>query len=312
MWDKDCRDMSHRLHRLKVAVIGVGHLGREHARIYSQLPQVELAGVMDIDPQRAREVAAQYGTSADVDLDKIDAASVVVPTDSHFEVAKRLLEKGKSVLVEKPITRSIGEARRLVDLAKKRRLLLQVGHIERFNPIIQSLARLVKEPRFIEIHRLSPFTPRGTEVGVVLDLMIHDIDIILALVKDKIKSVEAIGVNVLTPHEDIANARIVFKNGCVANLTASRVSPERMRKIRVFQSNSYTSVDYYKQEGVCYYKKGKEILKEVLAVGKEEPLRLELEDFVNSVLNGRRPMVSGEDGIIALEVAGKIQSRIWK
>lgn len=298
--------------KLRVAVIGVGHLGKEHARIYSQLPEVELVGVVDKDPQRAREIAAQYGTRADVDLNKIDAASVVVPTDSHFEVAKSLLEKGKSILVEKPITRTIGEAQRLVDLAKKKKLLLQVGHIERFNPIIQNLARLVKEPRFIEIHRLSPFTPRGTEVGVVLDLMIHDIDIILALVRDKIKSVEAVGVNVLTPHEDIANARIVFKNGCVANLTASRVSPERMRKIRVFQPSSYTSVDYYKQEGVCYYKKGKEILKEILTVGKEEPLRLELEDFVSSVLNGKRPLVSGEDAIMALEVAEKIKRRIWK
>lgn len=296
--------------KLRVAVIGVGHLGKEHARIYSQLPEVELVGVVDKDPQRAREIAAQYGTRADVDLNKIDAASVVVPTDSHFEVAKSLLEKGKSILVEKPITRTIGEAQRLVDLAKKKRLLLQVGHIERFNPIIQNLARLVKEPRFIEIHRLSPFTPRGTEVGVVLDLMIHDIDIILALVRDKIKSVEAVGVNVLTPHEDIANARIVFKNGCVANLTASRVSPERMRKIRVFQPSSYTSVDYYKQEGVCYYKKGKEILKEVLEVGKEEPLRLELEDFVNSVLNGRRPLVSGDDAVMALRVAEKIRKKL--
>lgn len=298
--------------KLKIAVIGVGHLGKEHARIYSRLPQVELVGVVDVDQQRAKEVARQYGTSPYVNLDKIDAASIVVPTDMHFKVAERLLTAGKNILVEKPITKTLKEAQRLVDLAKKKRLFLQVGHIERFNPIIQAMVKLVKKPRFIEIHRLSPFTQRGTEVGVVLDLMIHDIDIVLALVKDSIRSIEAIGVNVLTPYEDIANARITFKNGCVANLTASRVSPERMRKIRVFQTDSYTSVDYYKQEGVCYYRKGKEILKKVLGVGKEEPLKIELQDFVDSILNGKKPLVGGEDAIMALEVAEKIRGKIWR
>lgn len=298
--------------RLKVAVIGVGHLGKEHARIYSQMPQVELVGVVDIDQQRAKEVASRYGTSPTVDIDKIDAASVVVPTDKHFEVAKELLERGKNVLIEKPMTRDLKEARQLLDLAKRRNLFIQVGHVERYNPIIQSLVKLVKRPRFIEIHRLSPFTPRGTEVGVVLDLMIHDIDIVLGLVKDSVKHIDAIGVNVLTPYEDIANARITFRNGCVANLTSSRVSPERMRKIRVFQENSYTSIDYYKQEGVCYYKKDGKILKEDLTVGKEEPLKLELEDFVDSVLNGRKPLVSGEDAVKVMEVADEIRKRIWK
>lgn len=304
------------MNKLRVAVIGVGHLGKEHARIYSQLPQVELVGVVDIDLQRAEEVAGQYGTriynSIDNIVNKIDAASVVVPTDGHFEIAKELLKLGKNILVEKPITKTLREAKKLVNLANKKRLFLQVGHVERFNPIIQKLVRLVKKPRFIEIHRLSPFTPRGTEVGVVLDLMIHDIDIILALAKSNVKSIEAIGVNVLTPYEDIANARITFKNGCVANLTASRVSPERMRKIRVFQPNSYTSIDYYKQEGVCYYKKGNEILKEILEAEKEEPLKLELQDFVNCILGGKRPHVSGEDAIMTLEVAEKIRENIWR
>lgn len=302
--------------KLKVAVVGVGHLGKEHARIYSQLPHVELIGVVDIDKLRAEEVARQYGTNAYTNLDSvipaIDAGSIVVPTDRHFEVAKKLLDSGKNILIEKPITKTLNKAKQLVDLAKKKRAFLQVGHVERFNPIIQELVKLVKSPRFIEIHRLSPFTPRGTEVGVVLDLMIHDIDIILALVKDDIKSIEAIGVNVLTPYEDIANARITFKNGCVTNLTASRVSPERMRKIRVFQENSYTSVDYYKQEGVCYYKKGKEILKKVLDAGKEEPLKLELQDFVDSVLIGRKPRVTGDDALLTLRVAERIREKIWK
>lgn len=302
--------------KLKVAVIGVGHLGKEHARIFSHLPQVELVGVVDTDLQRAQEAAGLYGTSAYGNvksiIDKIDAASIVVPTDRHLEVAEKLLNSGKNLLVEKPITRTVADAQKLVKLAKKKRLFLQVGHVERFNPIIQALVKLIKRPRFIEIHRLSPFTPRGTEVGVVLDLMIHDIDIILALVKEEIKNIEGIGVNVLTPHEDIANARIVFKNGCVANLTASRVSPERMRKIRVFQPNSYTSVDYYKQEGACYYKEGNNILKEDLKVGKEEPLKLELQDFVDSILKGKKPLVSGDDAVIALKVAERVRDKIWK
>lgn len=302
--------------KLKVAVIGVGHLGKEHARIYSHLPRVELVGVVDTDFQRAQEVAGLYGADAYNNvksiIDKIDAASVVVPTDRHFEVTEKLLNSGKNILVEKPITKTVDSAQKLVNLAKRKKLFLQVGHVERFNPIIQSLIKLIKKPKFIEIHRLSPFTSRGTEVGVVLDLMIHDIDIILALVRSDVKNVEGIGVNVLTPYEDIANARITFKNGCVANLTGSRVSPERMRKIRVFQPNSYTSVDYYKQEGVCYYKEGNNILKEDLKVGKEEPLKLELQDFVNSILSGKKPLVSGDDAVTALKVAEKIKEKIWK
>jgi predicted dehydrogenase len=302
------------MNKLKIAVIGVGHLGKEHARIYSQLPNVELVGVIDRDSVRAGEIASLYKTFAYTDVDsiiqKVDAASIVVPTDQHFEVTKKLISAGKHVLVEKPITSTLKEAKTLVSLAEKKRILLQVGHIERFNPIIQAVSKFVKNPRFIEIHRLSPFTPRGTEVSVVLDLMIHDIDIILALVKDKIKNIEAIGVNVLTKHEDIANARIAFKNGCVANLTASRVSAERMRKIRIFQANSYTSVDYYKQEGVSYYKEGQEILRKFIEVGKDEPLKLELQDFVECVLKGKRPKVSGDDAFLALQVAEKIKNKI--
>lgn len=301
--------------KLKVAVIGVGRLGNEHARIYSRLPGVELVGVVDIDCQQAEKVAGQYGTAAyklDSILPRIDAASIVVPTDKHFEVAKMLLNAGKHILIEKPITSTITQAERLVKLAGQKRLILQVGHIERFNPIIQDLVKVVYEPKFIEIHRLSPFTPRGTEVGVVLDLMIHDIDIILDLVKENIKRVEAVGVNVLTPYEDIANARIVFKNGCVANVTASRVSPERMRKIRVFQEDTYISLDYYKQEGKCFYKRGRRILEKKLQVGKQEPLKLELEAFIDCVLKGKRPLVSGDDALKSLKVANKISEKIWK
>lgn len=302
--------------KLKVGVIGVGHLGKEHARIYSELPDAELVGIVDTDPVRVQEIAGLYSTKAysnvDEIIDKIDAVSIAVPTDQHFAIAKKMLLAKKSVLVEKPITSNLKEAKLLVGLAQKKGLFLQVGHIERFNPVIQALTKIVSEPKFIEIHRLSPFTPRGTEVSVVLDLMIHDIDIILALVKDDIKTIDAIGVNVLTPHDDIANARIVFKNGCVANLTASRVSAERMRKIRIFQPNSYTSVDYYKQEGVCYYKKGNDILKEVLVVGKGEPLKIELHEFVNSVLTGKKPLVGGSDALLALKVAEQIKKKIWK
>ena len=301
--------------KLKVAVIGVGRLGKEHARIYSKLPRVELVGVVDIDTKRADEVARCYGTVAyglKSILPMIDAASIVVPTDKHFQIAKTLLNSGIHILIEKPITSTVIQAERLVNLAKQKKLILQVGHIERFNPIIQGLVRLVHEPRFIEIHRLSPFTPRGTEVGVVLDLMIHDIDIILDLVKDNIRRIEAVGVSVLTPYEDIANARIVFKNGCVANVTSSRVSAERMRKIRVFQGDIYISLDYYKQEGRCFYKRGKRIFEKKLQAGKQEPLRLELEAFVDCVLKGKRPLVSGEDALQSLKVANKIAEKIWK
>jgi predicted dehydrogenase len=297
-----------------MAVVGVGHLGKEHARIYGCMPEVELVGVVDTNREKAAEVAARCETNAYADIEKIieniDAASIVVPTDAHFEVAKRLISKKKNVLVEKPITSTLKEAKQLVNLSKKNGVLLQVGHVERFNPIIQSLSTFIKKPKFIEIHRLSPFTPRGTEVSVVLDLMIHDIDIVLDVVKDEIKSIDAVGINVLTRHEDIANARIVFKGGCVANLTASRVSPERMRKIRIFQENSYTSVDYYSQNGVCYFKKGNEIQKNILEVGKDEPLKLELEDFVKCVADKRHPRVSGEDALAALTVAEKIKRKI--
>ena len=302
--------------KLKMAVIGVGHLGKEHARILSSLSQVDLVGLVDINISRAREIGEQYKVKGYQNLDEIigeiDAASVVVPTDKHYQITGKLLAAGKNILVEKPITTTLEQAERLVTLADEKGLLLQVGHVERFNPIIQDLARLVQQPRFIEIHRLSPFTPRGTEVGVVLDLMIHDIDIVLAIVKERIEKIDAVGVDVLTPFEDIANARITFRNGCVANLTASRVSPERMRKIRVFEPNVYTSVDYYQQEGVCYYKEGNKILKRTMKVGKDEPLKLELEDFIRSVLENKQPQVSGEDAVAVLEAAEKIRTEIWK
>ncbi len=301
--------------KLKVAVVGVGHLGKEHARIYHNLPQVELVGVVDTDAERAGQIAGQYNTQGYTNVKdiagKIDAASIVVPTDKHYSVAKTLLKAGVHLLVEKPITSTLGQARRLVALADDHRAILQVGHIERFNPIVQELVQLVDNPKFIEIHRLSPFSARGTEVGVVFDLMIHDIDIILGLVSDEVKRIEAVGVEVLTPSEDIANTRITFRNGCVANLTASRVSQERMRKIRVFQPDSYLSLDYYKQEGVCFRKQGKDILRRELRAGKEEPLRQELSSFIQTVLSGARPLVSGDDAVRALAVADKIVRKIW-
>jgi len=299
--------------KLKIGVIGVGRLGKEHARIYSKLSNVELVGIVDIDRNQAEETAKTYGVKAytlDNIIPKIDAASVVVPTDKHYEIAKMLLHSGIHLLVEKPMASSVLQAGQIVNLAMQKGVILQIGHIERFNPIIQNVSRLIRNPRFIEIHRLSPFTHRGTDVGVVLDLMIHDIDIILDMVKDKIQRIDAVGVNVLTPYEDIANARIKFKNGCAANLTASRVSPERMRKIRVFQKDSYISVDYYKQAGKAFYKKGGQILKKDLEAGRQEPLELELKAFAKCVLKNKRPLVNGEDALQSLKLADRIIKKI--
>lgn len=301
---------------IKVAVVGVGHLGKEHARIYHSLSDVELVAVVDKDLARAGEIAKQYGVKAYADasqvVNKITAASIAVPTDGHYEVAKPLLQQGIHLLVEKPITATLSQANRLAALAKKKKVILQVGHIERFNPIVQKLMKLVTAPKFIEIHRLSPFTPRGTEVGVVFDLMIHDIDIVLGIVNDDIKRIEAIGVPVLTPHEDIANVRITFRNGCVANITASRISMERMRKIRVFQKDTYLSLDYYRQEGSCYQKKNQEITKQDLVPGRDEPLKLELESFINTVKKGKQPLVTSTDAVKAMSVADRIVRKIWK
>ena len=300
--------------KVKAAVIGVGHIGREHARIYSLLENVEFVGVCDIDPAVARRVAQQHRVrsfSNPAELyDLVDCVSVATPTSSHYEVALPFLQRGRSALIEKPITNSVETAQALVEAAHKSGAILQVGHIERFNPVLRSLQPLLTHPRFIEAHRLSPYPGRSTDIGVVLDLMIHDLDVILSLVQSPIVSIDAVGVPVLSVGEDIANARIRFANGCVANITTSRISSDKLRKIRIFQEDTYISLDYQNQAGEIYRKVESRITREKVPVNKEEPLRLELASFVECVRNKDKPVVSGEQGSAALEVAMRITNQI--
>lgn len=328
--------------KLKIAVIGVGHLGKEHARIYSEIPEVNLAGIVDINKDTGEAVAQRYNTkyynSFKEILNKVNAASVVVPTRFHYEITRELLKNGIHVLVEKPMTGTVSEAEDLIKLSKETSTILQPGYIERFNPAIEAIQKLDVSLKFIECHRLSPFTFRSADIGVVLDLMIHDIDIILYLSKSKVKKIDAVGVSVISDKEDIANARIQFENGCVANITASRVSFEPMRKIRLFSENSYISLDYHKQEAIIYKKSPEltpksiitentdvstikdlknfvfgDLLKiERIKMNSQEPLRKELESFVSCVNNGKQPVVSGEDGIKAIKAATIIKEEINK
>lgn len=302
------------MQKVKVAVIGVGHLGSIHARIYKSLKNCELVGVCDTDSQRLKEIAHTFHTQGFSNhkelLGKVDAVSVVVPTKYHFEVAKDFLEHGVHTLVEKPFTPNLPEADALIEIAQKRDLILQVGHIERFNSAFAAARKIVHDPRFIECHRLSSFPNRSLDVGAVLDIMIHDIDIILGLVGSKVKKTESVGINVLTPFEDIANARITFENGCVANLTASRISDEPMRKIRIFQKDTYISLDYKEAKAVVYRKLEKQITREHLPIEKEEPLKKELESFLDCVMHHTTPVVSGPVAREALAVALAIQEQI--
>jgi predicted dehydrogenase len=336
---------------LKVAVLGTGALGKEHVRIYAQLAasgQLELAGIYDINPQTAQAVAARFRTPVFASFEEAaaaaDAFSIATPTQTHYTLARPLLERGKHLLIEKPMTDSAAQAAELVELARARHCILQVGHVERFNPVFHYLRAAAPEPRFIETHRLSPFPARSTDIGVVLDLMIHDLDVVLAFVNSPVTSVDAVGIPVLSPSEDIANARLRFANGCVANLTASRVSPDRMRKIRVFSGGptpSYISLDYRAQTGFIYrlarddepqtspLKKvlagtlglgaqatiisefaGKRIVREPVPIAREEPLRLELEHFIACVREHQTPAVSGEIAQRALDLAFEITRQI--
>lgn len=297
---------------VRVAVVGVGYVGALHAQVYAKLRGVaELVAVCDTDHRRASEVAQQVGCQAVTRLEElvgaIDAASVCVPTTLHHAIGKELLEAGIHVLVEKPITSTLAEADDLLRVAKRRRLTLQVGHIERFNAAIQAAKVYLTHPRFVEAHRLSPYPFRGTDVSVVLDLMIHDLDLLLALVRSKPRRVHAIGVPVLSTSEDIANARIEFASGCVANLTASRVSDERIRRIRVFQEDCYLSIDYQHQAAELARKTGKQIKRQELPVRKRPPLDEQLEAFVRAVKARRRPVVSGEEARAALALALQIE-----
>ena len=333
---------------VRVAVLGVGSLGQHHARLYAELAnagQVEFAGILDTNSEAARKIAAKHHARIFSSVAELamasDAVSVVTPTVTHFELAKQLLAQGKHILVEKPMTDNTMQAAELVLLAQQKNCVLQVGHVERFNPVFKYLESAAPEPRFIECHRLSPYPARSTDIGVVLDLMIHDLDVVLAFVKSPVTSVDAVGIPVLSKSEDIANARLRFANGCVANLTVSRVSPEQMRKIRVFSGPAnpcYISLDYRAQAGFIYriarddewvsskLRKlialagssvtvvsefaGKKVVREPVPITKDEPLKLELHHFVNCVREKHTPAVSGESAKRALDLAFEITRQI--
>lgn len=304
---------------VRIGVIGVGHLGQHHARLYAELPSARLVGVADIDPDRAKLIAERHSVAAHTIaaplLEQIEAVSVAAPTSVHYALVKSCLEAGVHVLVEKPIAVTPAEARELMELARSCGRVLQVGHIERFNPAISAVRPYIDKPGFIECHRLSPFGVRGTDVDVVLDLMIHDLDIILSFDPGPVEEVRAAGVPVLSPNIDIANARIAFGSGCVANLTASRVSATPMRKLRLFQRDAYISVDYQTRQGLIYRRRlgqgnRPEIEIEPVRAGDEEPLRLELEAFLRAVRTSTPPPVSGEDGAAALELAHQVLEAI--
>jgi predicted dehydrogenase len=300
--------------KLRVGVVGVGHIGSNHARIYAELPHAEFVGVFDIDPAHAAEIATKYKVKAAGSLDQfaemVDAASVATPTSAHFPVARDLLARSKHLLIEKPITENSADARELAQCAAEKRLVLQVGHVERFNPVLSALEQRLTHPRFIEAHRLSPYPNRSTEIGVVLDLMIHDLEIILHLVNSSVENIDAVGVPVLSRGEDIANARLRFASGCIANITSSRISPERMRKIRVFQEDAYLSLDYQGQSGEIYRRINGRITRDPVAIEKEEPLRKQLASFVECALTGGAPKVSGSHAAVALELAIEITKLI--
>lgn len=300
---------------LRMAVVGVGHLGKHHARLLASLPGVSLAAVADIDAARAHEIGAAYGAAPVTDwraLDgAIDAACVAVPTEAHLEVALGLIERGVHVLVEKPLARSLTEADTLIAAAAARGVRLATGHTERFNPAVVAARPHLTHPRFIEAHRLGTFPERSLDIDVVFDLMIHDLDVLLSIVGEPVVSVEAVGVPVLTPRIDIANVRLRFAGGCIANLTASRISRDRVRKIRFFQPQSYLSIDYAAREvehwTIGLGPQGKPAIQGgKLEVASDEPLRAELADFVAAVRDRRAPAVTGEQGRAALALAATI------
>ncbi len=300
--------------RLRVGVVGVGHIGKNHARLYSELPNAEFTAIYDTDAAKAEQLAQEFGVARATSLEdfaaRIDAASVATPTATHFEVAGQLLERGKHLLIEKPIAENPAHATELAQRAAAQQLVLQVGHVERFNPVLSALESRLTRPRFIEAHRLSPYPNRSTDIGVVLDLMIHDLEIILHLVRSPVETIDAVGVPVLSRGEDIANARLRFEDGCVANITSSRISPERMRKIRVFQEDAYLSLDYQNQSGEIYRRSATGIEREEVEIEREEPLKQQLASFIECAATGRAPRVSGFQATAALELAVEITKRI--
>ena len=318
---------------LKIGVLGAGHLGKFHLNNWKDISGIELVGFYDIDDDTAREVAEKYQLprfeDADELMDACDAVDVVVPTDHHFEFCEKAIRKGKHVFVEKPLAHTMEEARQLVKLTHESGVKLQVGHVERFNPAFLSIRGLDLQPMFIEVHRLAQFNPRGTEVSVILDLMIHDIDIVLSIVKSEVKNIYASGVGVITETPDIANVRIEFDNGCVANLTSSRISMKKMRKVRLFQKDAYVGIDFLNKKSEIIRLKGNADAnafafdletptgKKTIAVSNPpvpevNAIRMELEEFRNAILNNTRPLVSEMDGLHAMEVAHQILDKIGR
>ena len=295
---------------IRLGIVGVGSIGKNHARIYSALPGVKFSAILDTNTEAAdatsQEQSVPVATTLEEFASLVDAATVSTPTPHHYEIGKFLLNHGKHLLIEKPITETPEQALELVKLAKERAVILQVGHVERFNPVLSALEQRLTKPRFIEAHRLSPYPFRSIEIGVVLDLMIHDLEIILHLVRSPVKNIDAVGIPVLSKGEDIANARIRFESGCVANVTASRVSPEKMRKIRVFQEDAYLSLDYQKQSGEMFRLVNGTITREAVEIEKDEPLKRELLSFVECSRKGIQPLVSGSQAAAALELAIEI------
>lgn len=300
--------------KVNVGVVGAGFLGSLHARVYHQLEDVTLVGVCDCYKKRAKKTAKKFHTDYYLNykdlIGKVQAVSIAVPTHLHHKISRDFLEAGAHVLIEKPITKNLEEADELIAIAKRNNLILQVGHIERFNSAFRAVEGLLKEPRFIECHRMGPFKERVSDVGVVLDLMIHDIDIVLGLVKSKVKILEAVGVKIVSGHEDIANVRLTFENGTISDLIASRVTQKTRRTISIFQKDSFISLNYADQSAVIHIKKGAKIKKKKLKIKKEEPLKKELESFIDCVIRKTRPLVSGEEGRRALAVALEIGKKI--
>jgi predicted dehydrogenase len=295
------------MEKVKVGIIGVGYLGTQHARILSYLEKAELIGVADIDFKKAMVIGNRHGVKYfdkyENMLDEIDAGIVATPTSEHFDISMKLLKEGKSVLVEKPITETVEQAEELVSVADKNGLILQIGHLERFNPAVEALEDLISEPKFIEVQRLGSFSARSLDIDVVLDLMIHDLDIIMALIKDEVKVIRSSGIHVLSDKIDIANARLEFASGCIATLTASRVHQGKVRKLRIFEPTSYYSIDYIDQEVKVFPLNGRQTDIKTLKIKKEEPLKKELQNFFRCIIDGKKRKVTGEEGLRALRLA---------
>ncbi len=305
--------------KIPVAVVGVGYLGKFHAEKYAASDDADLVAVVDVDKKRAREIAEQWGTEALTEhrqlFDRVRCVSIATPTRQHYAIAREFLQQGIDVLVEKPITVDLAEGRDLVALAEAKGAILQVGHLERFNPAIRKLESVIQGPKFVECHRLAPFVERGTDVDVVLDLMIHDIDVIASLVRSPVERVEAVGVPVLTDKPDIANARITFSNGCIANVTSSRVSLKRERKVRFFQPDAYISIDYDQRRAQIFYKPPPgatwlDIRGETIEIKEGDALADEIRSFLECVRKRTSPLVSGAEGLRALEIASMIRSQL--